>query len=198
MGQVASALIFDLDGTVWDSHPFYASAVAGSSATRLKRALADLKAAAPAATLLKNGGVTESAFRSLCTDGRKLALYPGALSTITGLYERETPLGAVTNLPAWMVTPMLACHGIDDMLGSIVTYRRHVRRKPWPDQLLLCCSELDVLADAACFYVGDSDGDCEAAHRAGLSFAWASWGYDDQAPTGSDVTLKRFSEVATL
>jgi HAD superfamily hydrolase (TIGR01549 family) len=195
---VATAVILDLDGTVWDSHPFYARVAAGPSTAARKRALAELKSSASAATLLKNAGLNDRAFRGVCTAKAKLALYPGALLTIAELYEGDTPLGAATNLPAWMVDPMLARYGLDEMLSSVVTFGRTARKKPWPDPLLLCCEELEVEPDADCWYIGDSDGDCTAARRAGLSFAWASWGYSGRAPAGSTTTLSSFSDIAEL
>jgi HAD superfamily hydrolase (TIGR01549 family) len=195
---MASAVILDLDGTVWDSHPYYAAAVGGSSAAKEKRVLADLKSAVSAATVLKNAGVSETGFRGFCTANVTLMLYAGALETIGKLFERETPLGAVTNLPAWMVDPILACKGLDGMLGSVVTFGRTARKKPWPDPLLLCCEELNVSADGDCWYVGDTEGDGEAARRAGLSFGWASWGYGEHAPAASDLTLSRFADIAGL
>jgi HAD superfamily hydrolase (TIGR01549 family) len=194
---MASALILDLDGTVWDSHPFYA-AVAGSSAANERRVLADVTAAVPAATLLKNAGVGERAFRGYCTASGKLGLYPGAKETLCELAGRDVPLGAVTNLPAWIADPMLACQGLDELLGSVVTFGRTARKKPWPDPLHLCCEELGVTADGDCWYVGDTAGDCSAARRAGLLFAWASWGYADEPPAGSAVTLTRFAEIGEL
>ncbi len=195
---MATAVILDLDGTVWDSHPFYAAAVAGSDTAKEMRALAELKAAASAAVVLKSGGIAEGRFRAFCAANGSLTLYPGALGTLMELFEARTPLGAVTNLPAWIVEPMLACQGLEEMLGSLVTWGRTSRKKPWPDPLLLCCDELGVDADNECWYVGDTDGDCTAAKRAGLSFAWASCGYGNQAPTESDVTLERFSDIAEL
>ena len=107
-------------------------------------------------------------------------------------------LGAVTNLPAWIVDPMLVCQGLDEILGSVVTLGRTARKKPCPDPLVPCWEELGVSADGDCWYVGDMDGDCTAARRAGLSFAWASWGYGAQPPAGSNVTLSRFADIAEL
>lgn len=194
---MASAVILDLDGTVWDSHPFYAAAAGGSSATKRKCALAELKGGASAATLLKDAGVGTSELRALCTRSGKPSFYPNALTTISELSEQGTPLGVVTNLPEWMVAPMLNCHGLEELLGSVVTYGRARRRKPWPDPLWLCCKELYVSTDDNCWYVGDTDGDGLAAQRAGLSFGWASWGYGAEAPAHS-VELTCFADIAGL
>jgi HAD superfamily hydrolase (TIGR01549 family) len=198
MGRVASAVILDLDGTVWDSRPFYATAAGGSSAAKEERALSELKAAGSAATLLKRSGMNKNAFRRHCNATGNLTLYPDVLTTITELSERGTPLGAVTNLPSWMVNPMLACRGLDEMFWSVVTYGWTTRNKPWPDPLLLCCRELEVKAGSDCWYIGDTDGDCTAARRAGLSFAWASWGYGEHTPAGADLRLTSISAIASL
>ena len=71
--------------------------------------------------MLRNASVSKSAFRGLCQASAKLALYPGVLPTLTNLVERGVLLGAVTNLPGWMVEPMLECHELDELLGSVVT-----------------------------------------------------------------------------
>jgi phosphoglycolate phosphatase len=194
---MASAVILDLDGTVWDSHPFYAAVAGGSSAAERKRVLAQLKAGASAATLLKAAGVTTNSLRKLCARNGSLSFYTDALTTIAGLSEQGTPLGVVTNLPTWIVAPMLECHGLDEMLTSVVTWGRAARRKPHPDPLLLCCKELKVATDDDCWYVGDTDSDGLAAQRAGLSFGWASWGYGTAAPADS-ASLTGFADVAGL
>jgi HAD superfamily hydrolase (TIGR01509 family) len=197
MGLMASsAVILDLDGTVWDSLPFYAAALAGDDVEAQTKTLAEL-AGAPAASLLKRAGFTKARFRTHCED-EKVTLYPGALRALRQLHERPIPLGAVTNLPAWMVDPMLDCHGLDELFGSIVTAGRAKPGKPHPAPLLLCCEELGVEPTEDCWYVGDSPGDCQAALAAGMSFAWASWGYGADAPAGMAATLARFDDVTAL
>lgn len=197
MGRVASAVIFDLDGTVWDSYPFYAAAAGGRSSAAREGVLAQLKAGASAAKLLKAALVSTSSLRALCSRNGTLSFYPDAVATITELAEHDTPVGVVTNLPDWMVRPMLECHGLHELMGSVVTWGRCSRRKPAPDPLLLCCEELDVSADEDCWYVGDTENDGLAAHAAGLSFGWASWGYGAKAPADS-VELTRFADIAEL
>lgn len=194
---MASAVILDLDGTVWDSHPFYAAAIGGASAAERKRVLARLKAGASAAKLLKVAGVGAGELRVLCRRNGQLAFYPGVVETLGELSQRGTLMGVVTNLPDWVVQPMLACHGLADLMGSVVTWGRTSRRKPAPDPLLLCCTELGVTVDEDCWYVGDGEGDAKAALSAGLSFGWASWGYC-AAPPAHGVELTGFAEVAGL
>jgi len=193
---MASAVILDLDGTLWDSRPFYAAAAARTAPAR-RRAMTDLAAGASAAALLRGSGVDDAALRRRCTSKSRVALYPDALVTIDALRDAEMPLGIVTNLPDWIVAPMLAGHDLTESFGSIVTWGRTKRRKPHPDPLLLCCDELDVAADAECWYIGDTDGDAQAARSAGLSFAWAPWGYGETAPTGS-MELTTFNDIAEL
>ena len=41
-------------------------------------------------------------------------------------------------------------------------------------------------------------GACQAALAAGMSFAWASWGYGAGKPTGSHKTLKRCADISRL
>jgi HAD superfamily hydrolase (TIGR01509 family) len=196
--MAATAVILDLDGTVWDSLPFYAAALGGDDADAVAAALSELQGGSPAATLLKNAGYTTAGFRRCCESGTPPDLYPGTADVLGQLHERGTPLGAVTNLPAWMAEPMLARHGLDELLASVVTAGRAKPGKPHPAPLLLCCEELDIDADPSCWYVGDSANDCQAALAAGMSFAWASWGYGASSPPGADVTLTNLADIASL
>lgn len=195
--MATSAVIFDLDGTVWDSIPFYAAALAGTEVDGNADALSQLENA-PAATLLKEAGFTKSRFRIHCQQHETVSLYPGARNTLQRLHDIPVPLGAVTNLPAWMADPMLACHQLDELLDSTVTAGRAKPGKPHPAPLLLCCKELGVEPDGDCWYVGDSPGDCQSALAAGMSFAWASWGYRADAPAGTTATLERFQDITQL
>ncbi len=51
-----------------------------------------------------------------------------------------------------------------------------IPRKPNPAGLLTCAQELGV-DPCRCVYVGDSAGDIEAAHNAGMFAVAAAWGY---------------------
>jgi HAD superfamily hydrolase (TIGR01509 family) len=196
--MAATTFIFDLDGTVWDSYPWYAALACDGSESARDRLIADLRAAKPAAKLLRGAGITKARFRDVCRQGEQVELYPGALPTLLSLTERRTALGAVTNLPGWVALPMLRAHRLDELFESVVTYERTTRRKPHPEPLVLCCDELGAERATGAWYVGDSLGDCKAAQAAGISFAWARWGYCADAPPGANAVLERFADVEQL
>lgn len=196
--MAAAAVVFDLDGTVWDSHRWFAEVLSAGDAEARANALAQLRAARPAATLLREGGITRARFRKLCEGPARVALYPGAESTITTFAERGVVLGVATNLPGWMAGPMLACTGIDSAFSSVVTYERTRKRKPHPEPLLLACEEMAVEPGPDVWYVGDSASDRCAATAAALSFGWARWGYAADEPANCDARLDRFEDVLGL
>src|SRR5437879_3674202 len=107
--MAARALVFDLDGTVWDSHPWLARVIGKGDRAAERVALESLRGGIPAARLLKAAGVPRSRFRSICAEARDFHPYEGVPVTLEQLQDAGIPLGAVTNLPAWMVQPMLAC-----------------------------------------------------------------------------------------
>jgi phosphoglycolate phosphatase len=195
--MAASALIFDLDGTVWDSYPWYAERIGSGDARRRAVALADLRDAKSAATLLKKAGLTPARFRKVCATADRMRLYPDAHDTLIDLHKRRTALGVVTNLPDWMASPLLGTHGLAGLFGSVVTWGCTSRHKPKPDPLLLCCEELEIAPEDA-WYVGDSPNDWRASQAAEMHFAWARWGYCDTPPEGADEVLDWFRDVERL
>ncbi len=194
--MAADAVLVDLDGTVWDSWPWYARCIGGTREASVARAEAALRSGSPVANLLRGAG-GERRFGNWCRNqGSELAVYADAAKTLTRLRQRGRPLGAVTNLPGWIALPMLDGVGLATVFGAVVTYLRPP--KPQPRCLLQALHVLDVLPSPRVWYVGDTDVDREAARRAGVSFAWASWGYAEQAPTSCDRELRRFGEVLDL
>src|SRR3954463_750137 len=97
-----SAVIFDLDGTVWDSLPWYALLLGNGDQQAADAALAELRTARPAAVLFKDKGITRAGFRRLCSGSVRVALYDRAHESLDALGRRGVPLAAVTNLPSWM------------------------------------------------------------------------------------------------
>lgn len=192
------AFLFDLDGTLWDSFPFYASLLEERGDESRKAALAGLRGGRPAAVLLRDAGVTPAMFRRRCADSTGPVPYPGVPETLEQLSDRGVPLGVVTNLPSWMVSPMLRAAAIDPLFDSVVHYGRARKPKPNPEPIRLALDELGVEPVEEVWYVGDSPSDCRAATEAGISFAWAAYGYTDQPPADCTARIREFSEVAEL
>ena len=180
---------------MWDSLPWYAACIGGDNATAVARAEAQLRAGSPTATLLR-GAARQRGFGAWCSaHAAELALYPAAVGTLEELRNRRCPLGAVTNLPSWIALPMLDEVGLAGVFGSVVTYLRPP--KPNPRCLHQALAELGVAASREVWYVGDTATDQQTARRAGVSFAWAAWGYGDDV-MDADRVLGTIGEVLDL
>ena len=127
-----------------------------------------------------------------------LAFYDGVLETIEKLATRGKRMGVVTNLPRWLVVPMLVATEIDEYFETVVTPGRGVRSKPSAQGVLKALREMEEEPDGGVWFVGDSVADAKAAARADISFAWASYGYEDVAPGETGKELGRFGEVLEL
>lgn len=193
---MARAVLFDLDGTVWDSWPWYAGVLSDRGTGSVKSQLAELKGGMAAAVLLKRSGVKARDIRLACGTTPP-PLYPGLNRALALLREKDVRLGAVTNLPKWLYGPMVETH--EDALGfeTIIGWS-DAPRKPKPDPLELALRHLDLTPGPEHWYVGDSASDAKATVAAGISFAWASWGYDDDRPPESSRSLNRAKQVGEL
>ena len=188
------ALLFDLDGTLWDSHPWYASL-----ADDREGFLDTLREGKPVATLFRRVGITPARFGCLCRGNiSSLVLYPGVRETLEAVSAQGVPLGVATNLPRWIAGPMLESAGVMGHFRTVVDYGRTCRRKPYPDPLLAALGDMNLAADTDIWYVGDSPQDLRAAMSAGLSFAWAAYGYCSDSLSGCDAVLHRFQDVLVL
>jgi len=192
------ALVLDLDGTVWDSYPWLARVVGGGRGNAEREALAGLRDSVPVARLLDRAGVTRSRFRRICAEAQDFEPYPGVRETLAALHRSGVPLGVVTNLPDWVAAPMLDCLDLRSYFDSFVPFSRNRPAKPHPAPIEASLAELDVQAGPRVWYVGDAESDAEAADRAGVSFAWASYGYGALLPKDCAVALSAFPEVLDL
>ncbi len=176
--QVRAAL-FDLDGTLVDSLPTIAEAMA--EAVRLNGLLAD-----PAEILPLIGAPMNILVEEIYGVPREVAdrinadylrLYhggyiqrtppnPGAEPLLRGLAERGISLAVVTNKNEEGGRMMVALQGWDDLFG-VVSGRDTAAPKPHPEAALSALRRLDVPVDAAAL-VGDTEFDMNCGRAAGL------------------------------
>ena len=197
--RAVRAVLFDLDGTLFDTAADIAAALNGALAeqglgpvplarvrtfigrgvpTLIERALAFLGAAArgdPQAQLQR----FEAHYQRIEASGELTArVYPGVCAGLGGLHALGLRLGVVTNKPARAATDLLRRHGLARWIQSVVGGDSGLPRKPHPEPLLRACEELGV-APAAALMVGDSLVDVLAARAAGLTVVCVPYGYNE-------------------
>ena len=194
-----TALLFDLDGTVWDSFPWYAGLLARASGGKSAALHSELCRGASIVTLARQRGISNGRFVAECEASlRTLRLYPGTLATLEALASRGTPTAAVTSLPGWIAQPLLCGLQLGPLFRWVVDASNCASRKPRPGPVLAALQRLRIAPDHNVFYVGDRNDDAAAAKAAGVRFAWASYGYGDGCPTPSAVRLSSIDEVLGL
>lgn len=192
-------LLLDLDGTLWDSRPWYAEILAQLSGGSIANLEDRLASGVNLPRLASACGVTNSRLvREAGKNVASLRLYDGALLTLDNLQKRATSMGVVTNLPGWLVKPMVEWTGIAAYFESIVTPRRGVQSKPKPHGIRRALKEMGREIDFHTWMVGDGTVDAEAAEAAGVQFAWASYGYETVEPAGTETVLHSFEDVLGL
>ena len=199
--MAAAALLFDLDGTLWDSRPWFArilSNLTGADPSGLEQRLAS---GTSIVRLTDECGVSQSTLaRQAGNQSASLQLYDDALPTLETLAAREIPMAAVTNLPARLVTPMIDGTDVAAFFDTVVTPRPFggIPAKPSARGLYAALLAISKQAGPDIWFVGDGTVDARAAHSAGVSFAWASYGYEPNPPARTDRELARLQDVLDL
>jgi len=184
---------------VWDSRPWYAEVIARLSGGSALQVAGELEAGASIVRMAEDYQVSKARLtRAAKDDGGSIQLYEGVLQTLDGLRERRTLVGIVSNLPGWLVTPLLQSTGLEGYIAATATPRPGVLAKPKPHGIRRVLHETGRAADSRTWFVGDGAVDAEAAAAAGVQFAWASYGYYTEAPPGMAKVLKRFDDVLQL
>jgi phosphoglycolate phosphatase len=192
------ALIFDVDGTLWDSYPWYAEVLAGLSGQGAADLRRRLGAGESIVRLVRECGASEARFRRACRHADGLRLYDGVRETLDALEGCGVPCAVVTSLPGRIVEPLLAHRGLAAHF-PVVVHAGIVRLgKPNPAPLREAARMMGLQDVSGVFYVGDGPNDALAARRAGMLFAWAAYGYGGGCPDGDAVVLREFREVLAL
>jgi phosphoglycolate phosphatase len=208
---------FDLDGTLVDSVPDLAVAVAA--------ALTDLDLAPPEEAIVRdwvgNGSLTlmeraltfalgtapakeqlDWAHRGFLTHyGRdpssRTCLYPGVLACLEGLRERGFLLALVTNKPFAFIAPILEGFGLTDTFSLCLGGDSLPQKKPDPAPLLHVAAHFRV-PPARCLMVGDSRHDIAAGRAAGFRTLAVPYGYNHGEPvraSGPDAVVDSLSQL---
>lgn len=207
----ASAVLFDLDGTLVHSAPDIHAAAnamlaeAGAAAVDLPtvqgfigEGAAVLVARLMAARGLPPGRHEEllARFRAAydTAPARLTRPWPGVPGALAALARAGHALGVVTNKPEAPARAVLAALGLAEHIAVVVGGDSLPVRKPDPGPLI---HALAALGAADGIFVGDSEIDAAAAAAAGLPFALFTRGYR-RAPAEAIAAALHFDDFAGL
>lgn len=199
------AIIFDLDGTLWDSasqiRDVWNAVIEKETGvpSRLTRedicgimgkTMADIAAAIfPTHSLPEQTALMDLCCRAeneyLRTKGA--ILYPGLENTLKAL-SAEYRLFIVSNCQEGYIQAFLEAHGLEQYFSDFEMYGRTGLQK-WDNIRLLMARNGITKA----VYVGDTAGDETAARKAGIPFIHAAYGFG--AASAPDSVIRAFSAL---
>ncbi len=207
------ALVFDLDGTLVDSLPDLAAALATTwreigapplPREQVRRMIGDgtsaLVARALAASGLPPTMLSECLARFLALyEAAPVALshaYPDVMDTLAALRADGRRLAVCTNKPQRATMAVLRGVGLDGFFAAIVGGDALAVKKPDPAHLLAAIAGLGATASDAVM-IGDNEHDVAAAKAAGVPVVLVRYGYHrvplDTLP--ADIQIDAFREL---
>ncbi|MXZ55571.1 MAG: HAD family hydrolase [Gammaproteobacteria bacterium] len=197
--MAAKTLLLDLDGTIWDSRPWFTATISRLGGVRESEIEAYLTKDANVIHLAKRYGTNKQQLASTVYEKEiPIVLYEGVPRVLRQLLDRSVTIALVTNLSRTIVTPVLEVTNLKNCFATIVTPRHGVRAKPRPDGISKALMEMDRSVTESTWYLGDRLTDAKAARAANVRFAWASYGYEQEEPPGTEVVLNHFSDALLL
>lgn len=192
MSQPIEAILFDLDGTLFDTAPDFIAVVNQLRAEDQLAPLSDqairaqvsngARALVTLAYDLREGESGFAAQRQRLLDAYQQHLdvhtctFPGIDPLLLAIEAQNIPWGIVTNKPSTYTNPLLNGLGYDERCATVVCPDHVTRTKPDPEPLLLACQHLNVLPQH-CVYIGDHQRDIDAGRAAGMRTAACAYGY---------------------
>lgn len=196
--------IFDMDGTLWDAVPSYCAiwnrtieqlGIDAEEVTPHKlKALMGCHIDAIYESLIGTRA-DRSEFLSLLEANEASmmpvlggTLYSGVRQVLQTLGKRAR-LFMVSNCQADGLPNFVAFNGLDSTFVNLLSYGVTGKEK---DVNISALKERYNLKEP--LYIGDTQGDCNAAHRAGVPFAWAAYGFGGDVE-GYDYKLESINDL---
>lgn len=196
--MAAAAILFDLDGTIWDSIPWYATVLSGGDIVRAARLERRLREGVSVITVAGQQGLAKGALVRVCRQRiNSLELFSGVRDALSILSARGVPMGVVTSLSGDLAHAMIEDAGLGPYFQTIIHPGNCRSGKASGVPLSRALGQLGIMASPSVFYVGDREDDAECARACGVSFSWASYGYGNQ-PSGDFTVLTKFEEVLNI
>jgi phosphoglycolate phosphatase len=214
----ASAVVWDLDGTLVDSAADIAASLnrllgenglASLDSGRIRNMIGE-----GVAVLIRRGfeahDITPGGERLAGLVERFLAIYseiatastrlfPGARKALQTLSDAGLRQAICTNKPEAITRQVLAGLGIADCFDVVIGGDTLPRNKPDPLPLRIALEGLDVTPEQS-LMVGDSAIDVQTAHAAGVSVAFVTFGYGPgpSHPHKADYLIDDFADLPAV
>jgi phosphoglycolate phosphatase len=211
------AVLFDLDGTLFDTAPDF---IVVLNQLRTEEQLPPLPDASIRA-VVSNGaralitlgfGVDEgdAGFEHLRKRllelylnhlAEKTVLFPGIETLLNQLAAANIAWGIVTNKPLAYTAPLMRAYTHLPAPGAVICPDHVVNRKPDPEPVLLACAQIGCHPQEA-IYVGDHERDIAAGRAAGMPTIACRYGYingdEDPADWNADYLVDSAEEIWPL
>ncbi len=206
-------ILYDLDGTVWDSIPLIMKCfklayldVLG----RCDRSDEDLKSyigrPLPDTFAMHDPKTSEAllkaylAHNSVLLENDEIPLFDGVISELHKIRDLGIPQGFVTSKRTVSAGTTLRLKGLDNFFDVGICKEDTESHKPNPDPIITAAKAVNITDMSRVIYIGDALVDALCAKNAGTDFALVEWSQMDKekiiaaAPSGSRI-ISRFTDV---
>ena len=206
-----SAVLFDFDGTLVETHDYilgaYNHALTSNGKPAVDMAFLSKWAGVPLEGVFRGIGfsekevesVTQSFYEFQKANLQLVKAFPESKAVLQELEKRGIKVGIVTARKTRSTKMMLTHTGLGEFVKELIAPDNFSKNKPEPEPFLECARLLGVTAKE-CLVVGDGCADIKGGRAAGMKTALAGYGYGAAhgCDTKADFVLKSVGEVLEL
>lgn len=213
MSHEIQGVLFDLDGTLIDTHDLILASFRHATREVLGRVIPDdvlmQKVGQPLVVQMWDFADDDATHERLvrtyrehneAAHDREVRAFPQVAETLQQLHEAGYPMGVVTSKRHALAVRALDILGLAPHLKFVVGSDDCPSHKPDPDPVEMGCDMLGLRPET-CLYVGDSPFDMQAGNAAGCMTAAAVWGMfpeGELAAESPDFTIASIGELPDL